>query len=75
MWLGVLVEVLAVGTIATIVWHDTRREATLLDEATKYARRLGWHDAVHDRRFLPLVIAAALVYLGGGAGDSTGSAR
>ena len=65
MWIGVLLELLGVATVALIVWHEVRREATLLDEATKYAWRLGWHDTLHDRRFLPLVVLAVCVYLAG----------
>ena len=62
MWVGVLLEALAVATIAWVVWKEVKREDAL-GEVGKYAWRLGWHDALHDRRYLPLMIAAVVVYV------------
>jgi hypothetical protein len=60
--LGVLLQAVALGTVAWVVWHETKRE-TALNEATKYLWRLGWHDALHQPRWVALLIGCLLLYV------------
>jgi hypothetical protein len=55
-------QAVALGTVAWIVWHETKRE-TAFAEATKYLWRLGWHDVLHQPRWLALLIGCALLYV------------
>jgi hypothetical protein len=61
---GFALEFAALGVIAGVMAHESRREDAL-GEITKYSLRLAWHDVIHRRSLVLLMVACALVYMAG----------